>query len=97
MREEKKAVFTELRRRYQLLRDNNWQGYSGFDRWFERPVNNARLASVATYHDRKPPFLALLQRADGDLLRFYRDVAELARRPRVERDRILAELATPPK
>lgn len=92
MREEKKAIFTELRRRYQLLRDKEWQGYSGFDRWFERPVNNARLASVATYHDRKPPFLALLQRADGDLLRFYREVAELARRPRVERDKILAEL-----
>ena len=93
MREEKKAIFTGLRQRYQLLRDESWQGYSGFDRWFERPVNNARLASVATYHDRKPPFLALLQRSDGDLPRFYREAAELARRPRAERDKILAELA----
>lgn len=96
MREEKKAVFTNLRLRYQLLRDEKWQGYSGFDRWFERPVNNARLASVATYHDRKPPFLALLHRADGDLLRFYHEAAELARRPRAERDKILAELAAQP-
>lgn len=96
MREEKKALFTALRQRYQLLRDQTWQGYSGFDRWFERPVNNARLASVATYHDRKPPFLALLHRADGDLLRFYREVAELARRPLPEREKILAELAPPP-
>jgi predicted aminopeptidase len=96
MREEKKVVFAELRQRYQRLRDEEWQGYNGFDRWFERPVNNARLAAVATYHDRKPPFLALLQRADGDLPRFYREVAELARRPRAERDKILAELAAPP-
>ena len=94
MRAEKKAIFTGLRQRYQLLRDESWQGYSGFDRWFERPVNNARLASVATYHDRKPPFLALLQRADGDLPRFYREVAELARRSRAERDKILTELTT---
>jgi predicted aminopeptidase len=92
MREEKKAILTGLHQRYQRLRDEKWQGYGGFDRWFERPVNNARLASVATYHDRKPPFLALLQRADGDLFRFYREVAELGRRPRTEREKILAEL-----
>lgn len=93
MRAEKKAVFSELRQRYQLLRDETWQGYSGFDRWFERPVNNARLAAVATYHDRKPSFLALLQRADGDLNRFYQEAAALAKRPRTERDEILADLA----
>ena len=96
MREEKKAIFNGLRQRYQVLRDEQWQGYKGFDRWFDRPVNNARLASVATYHDHKPPFLALLQRADGDLIRFYREVGELARRPRAERDKILAELAKSP-
>jgi predicted aminopeptidase len=96
MREEKKAVYAQLRQRYQVLRNEQWQGYTGFDRWFDRPVNNARLASVATYHDRKPPFLALLHRADGDLIRFYREVADLARRPRAERDKILAELAPLP-
>lgn len=92
MRAEKKEAFSKLRQRYQLLRDETWQGYSGFDRWFERPVNNARLASVATYHDRKPSFLAILQRADGDLRRFYEEAAALAKRPRAERDEILADL-----
>jgi predicted aminopeptidase len=96
MRTEKKAVFTELHQRYLHLRDNDWQGYRGFDRWFERPVNNARLASIATYHDRKPSFLTLLQQADGDLIRFYREVAALAKRPRAERDKILTELAKSP-
>ena len=96
MRAEKKEIFTALRQRYQELRDVTWQGYSGFDRWFERPVNNARLAAVATYHDRKPPFLALLQRVDGNLGRFYREAAELSRLPRVERDKILSELTMSP-
>lgn len=96
MREEKKAIFAELRQHYQSLRDQEWHGYSGFDRWFERPVNNARLAAVATYHDHKPPFVALLQQSNGDLARFYREVALLAKRPRVERDKILAGLATTP-
>ena len=96
MRAEKKTIFAELRQRYQRLRDEVWHGYSGFDRWFERPVNNARLAAVATYQDRKPPFLALLQQSNGDLNRFYREVAVLAKRPRAERDKILAGLATSP-
>lgn len=93
MRAEKQAVFAELRQRYQFLRDETWQGYGGFDRWFERSLNNARLAAVATYHNRKPSFLALLQQADGDLGRFYQEAAALAKRPRAERDEILAELA----
>lgn len=93
MRREKQEVFADLRHRYERLRNDEWQGYPGFDRWFDRPVNNARLASVATYHDRKPPFLVLLRNAQGDLLRFYQDVAELARKPRKERDSILSELA----
>lgn len=96
MREEKRNIFSQLHQRYELLRDQEWKGYRGFDRWFERPVNNARLAAVATYHDRKPPFLALLGQVKGDLIRFYREAAELAKRPRAERDKILADLAAPP-
>lgn len=97
MRAEKGTIFAELRQRYEHLRDEIWQGYSGFDRWFARPVNNARLASVATYHDRKPPFLALLRRVEGDLPRFYREVAELARKSRHERDKELSRLAADPQ
>lgn len=96
MREEKKAIFTTLRQRYQVQRDQEWQGYNGFDRWFDRPVNNARLAGVATYQDHKPHFMALLRQADGDLSRFYREVATLAKRPRGERDKILADLVVQP-
>lgn len=94
MREKKKAVFSELNRRYRTLRDEVWHGYSGYDRWFERPVNNARLAGVATYHDRKPAFIGLLKRVDGNLSLFYQEVASLAKRPRAERDKIMAELNT---
>lgn len=94
-RQAKSAAFDHLRERYRTLRDNAWGGYAGYDRWFERPVNNARLAAVATYHDRKPPFVALLKRSNNDLDLFYREVKTLAQRPRTERDRLLAALAPP--
>jgi len=95
MRVEKEAIFSALRQRYQLRRDGEWYGYSAFDRWFDRPLNNARLASMATYQDHKPSFLALLRQVDGDLSRFYQEVATLAQRPRSERDKILAALGAP--
>jgi predicted aminopeptidase len=96
MREEKQTIFLALRQRYELWRDGEGHGYKGFDRWFDRPVNNARLASVATYQDHKPPFAAILRQADNDLPRFYREVATLASRPRSERDKILSGLTTLP-
>jgi predicted aminopeptidase len=54
--------------------------------WLEQGLNNAHLASVATYYDCVPGFRRLLQNANGDLPRFYDLVRELARRPATERD-----------
>jgi predicted aminopeptidase len=56
-------------------------------------VNNAHLASVATYEELVPAFRALLAREGGDLPKFYAAVKELARLPKAERDRALAALA----
>jgi predicted aminopeptidase len=50
-----------------------------FAAWFARPVNNARLALVATYEDRVPAFEALLAQEGGELPRFYARVRALAR------------------
>ena len=50
MRSEKNREFGRLKFEYRNLRAQ-WAGYSGYDAWFARPLDNARLASVATYHD----------------------------------------------
>lgn len=75
-------------------------GLGAYDRWFAgdegRGPNNASLASVALYEDRVPAFRALLGQVEGDLLRFYAEVGELAKLPRAERDAALARLAGAP-
>jgi len=68
-----------LRRDYEALREE-W-GYSGYDRWFAGPLNNAQLATVGSYNDLVPAFTALLKSVDGNLPAFYERVAELARLP----------------
>ncbi|MGJ7916556.1 aminopeptidase [Massilia sp. LXY-6] len=94
---EKRAVkarlFQELKDEYQVLK-GNWGGYAGYDRFFEQPLSNAHLASIATYEDFVPAFRAMLRR-DGSFPRFYKSVKQLAELDRADRHRILKAL-TPP-
>lgn len=80
----KKAAFEELRRQYLQLKQS-WGGYAGYDAWFAKDLNNAKLLSVATYQDYVPAFRALLRELDNDLPAFYKKVAELGKLPIQER------------
>src|SRR5690606_27909273 len=75
-RRQKAAIFQALRDDYAALKES-WGGYSGYDRWFAKPLSNARLSAIATYHDFVPGFRALLER-EGDLGKFYAAVGRLA-------------------
>ena len=92
MRARKKEIFTAMVRDYQKLKAG-WDGFAGYDRWFEHGPNNAHLVSVATYTQLVPAFQALLAREGGDLPRFYKAVKELARLPRDERLAALLQMA----
>ena len=59
---------------------------SGYDAWIAAGLNNADLASVATYENCEPGFRRLLDQQAGDLPRFYAAVRALAKAPRAERD-----------
>jgi predicted aminopeptidase len=48
MRSAKVAAFAQLREDYAALK-RSWGGVSEYDAWFSEPLNNAQLASVATY------------------------------------------------
>ena len=54
---------------------------SGYARWFDVGLNNAHLASVATYFGCVPGFERMLRAAGADLPRFYAAVKELAAGP----------------
>ena len=95
MRQRKEAIQAELREAYQALKAQ-WQGYTGYDRWFASSLNNAQLSTVTSYNDLVPGLAALLQSADGDLQTFYQKVEELRPLTAVERRaRLLPDSAAP--
>lgn len=66
---------------------------AGFSRWVELGLNNAHLASVATYWQCVAGFERELAAVGGELPRFYARVRELARRPEAERRGLLCAVA----
>lgn len=83
-RAHKQYEFGKLKLAYaQLKRD--WNGYSGYDRWFERTLNNAHLVSAATYYGCMPGLRRVLASMDGDLAEFYGAAQRLARESAEER------------
>lgn len=80
MRAAKQAEFAGLRRAYEERRRAPGSGRTNFDAWFEQGINNAHLASVATYQDCVPGLRRLLTDAGDDLPAFYARVRELANR-----------------
>jgi predicted aminopeptidase len=78
---------------YAAMKDKRWGGFAGYDRFFSGGVNNAHLASIATYTALVPAFQALLAQEGGDLPRFYAAVRTLAALPREQRLAALERLA----
>ncbi len=64
MRVEKQREFGRLKFAYEQLRAR-WGGYAGYDSWFARSLNNAHLASVATYRDCMPGLRRELEQAQS--------------------------------
>jgi predicted aminopeptidase len=89
LRHQKIEAIEELRRAYDWVKQERWGGYAGYDGWFRRPINNAQLNTIATYHHFVPAFRQLLQKQGGDLDKFYREVEALSKMPKKERHRKL--------
>ncbi len=85
MRERKRAAFAALRAAYVRLK-TQWVGHAPFESWFDEDINNAHLASVATYFDCVPGFKREFEAVGGNLQAFYRRVHELARLDQSRRD-----------
>lgn len=81
-RQQKAAIFAQLKVDYDALDHSQWGDAGWFDAWFETPVNNARLAALATYRDQVPTFDQLLGACGYDFQLFYRtlEIATAAKR-----------------
>jgi predicted aminopeptidase len=65
---------------------STWPNPAAIDKWLERGLNNARLASIATYQNEVPAFQALLEAQHRNLPAFYAEAGRLAKLPAAERN-----------
>ena len=89
-RNQKAAVFNQMQSEFRAL-ESNHPAMAVYRAWFNRPLNNAQLISVSTYHDWVPAFSKMLSDSNGDLKKFYEQCRQLAKKEPQERHRILAE------
>lgn len=88
----KAELLVQMRAEHAVIKAARWQGYSGYDGWFER-ANNASFGVLAAYTELVPQFQRLLEAQGGDLPRFYAEVRRLAALPMAERRQGLHEAA----
>ena len=92
-REKKKQLIVELRKNYQGFKKQH-PGYTNFDGWFEKPINNPRLAMVSVYHELVPDFDRWLQACDNDFPRFYNAIESISKMPKEQRINTLKQQAS---
>ena len=63
---------------------------TGYDAWLDAGLNNAHLASIATYFDCVPGFERLLAQQGGELTAYYAAVRALGRGPAAQRAALCA-------
>lgn len=91
-RREKARLFDELRVGYAELK-TSWGGYTGYDDWFAKDLNNANLALLAAYNIHVPAFEHILAKHQGDMRKFHEAVESLSKLSKDERDAELERLA----
>jgi len=88
----KKNIILSLKEEYKLLKDS-WQGDPSYDRWIQTGLNNAKMASVSTYHDHVIAFTSIFDANGQDFSEFYIRVGRLAKLAPQERKVCLQALA----
>ncbi len=88
----KQSRFAELRQRYQQHRDEQWNGWAGYDAWFDRPLNNAHLLPFGLYDEWVPAFAALYEQVGRDWAAFHDAVNVLGNLPEDARHTKLEQL-----
>ena len=88
---DKARLYDELRARYATLK-TQWGGDGSYDAWMDTDLNNAKLTSLAAYHDDVAAFTGVLQRCEQNFPRFYRVIARLGSLAGPARQQCLAQL-----
>lgn len=92
LQREKTLTIERLKQRYEHMKQR-WNGKLAYDKWFDKPVNNARLATVAVYRDLVPEFARWLDACDGHFPAFY---GQMLRLKNLDHDERLSVLKSEP-
>ncbi|WP_455203434.1 aminopeptidase [Kaarinaea lacus] len=91
MRQRKAQIFDNMRNQYQQLKIR-WDGYDGYDKWFAKDLNNAKLGAVSIYRDYVPAFQALLRENNNELNAFYAAAERIGELPKEQRQKEMQRL-----
>jgi predicted aminopeptidase len=83
----------KLRADYARVKSEEWGGWSGYDKYFNEDLNNAKLAVSGLYTDYVPAFKVMFEQAGRDYAKFYEAVKLLGERSKEERNQTLRDLA----
>lgn len=90
MRAAKRRELEQTRQAYRTLRAT-WDSDPGYDAWFDSRLDNARLGSVAAYHDYVDAFLTILESGQGDFQVLYAEASRIGAMAPDERRLYLAQ------
>ena len=81
----KKEAFAHMEARYHGMVETEWGGKDFFAGWFDKELNNARLALAAAYHGNNCAFMHLYTETGGNLVMFMKQAAQKASLSSAER------------
>ena len=84
----KRKIIEQLRINYTRLKQT-WKGDTRYDTWFDKPINNARLALIGVYYEKIPDFSRQLKAYNYNFERFYREMKKLETLTKKQREQVL--------
>lgn len=84
----KQRIFKGLKTKYAKLKQS-WHGDNRYDSWFDKPVNNARLALAGVYYQKIPDFSRQLALYNYDFEAFYQAMDKLGKVSKKKREQLL--------
>jgi len=87
-RQKKQDVFNEMKARYESMKAQ-WPKGIHFDKWFSKPINNARLTATMTYLQQIPGFYQIFIENKKDWDNFFNYIKSLEKLSKEERDSLI--------
>jgi predicted aminopeptidase len=92
----KQGFFQKMKEYYVVLKEG-WGGYGGYDEWFKKPMNNARVSETNDYGNLVPIFEKLFEFSGRDFRYFYQQTDALAKLSPLERKREIRKILDEPR